>query len=84
MLAEPVYDQLKSIQQPTLIIYGQQDMLIPNRYLHPQLTTDKIAKDANNSIANSQLKMINNAGHFVHFDQPTTINNMITDFISNN
>lgn len=83
MLESPVYDRLPQIKQPVLIIYGKQDALIPNRQLHAGLTTKKVAESGHQKLPNSQLKMIDKAGHFVHFEQPDMVNKEILKFIKN-
>lgn len=80
MVDEPVFDYLKNINIPTLIIYGQQDNLIPNRFLNPGKTIE-IAKKGADQIANSRLEIINKAGHFVHFEQSEKVNSIIKDFL---
>ncbi|WP_375580744.1 alpha/beta hydrolase [Marivirga tractuosa] len=84
MLNEPVFDQLGEIEQPTLICYGQEDRLIPNTYLHKDLTTQSLGETATKKIPNSELKMIPKAGHFVHFDQPEQVNEIMKNFLKNN
>lgn len=84
MLNEPVFEQLGKIKHPTLICYGKEDRLIPNTYLHKNLTTELIGKTAQEEIINSQLEMIPKAGHFVHFDQPDKVNEIIKIFLENN
>ena len=84
MLNGPVYDQLSDIQCPSLIIFGQQDQLIPNRYLHKDLTTELIANRAKEAIPHAEMHMIDKAGHFVHFDQPEKINTLINKFLRTN
>lgn len=80
MVDEPVFDYLKEISVPTLVVYGQQDNLIPNRFLNPGKTAD-IAKKGAEQIANCQLEMIDKAGHFVHFEQATIVNTIMSDFL---
>jgi len=82
MLEGPVYDRLDEIRQPTLIIYGKQDALIPNRQLHPQLTTETVAERGTEKIPESRLKMVDRAGHFVHFEQPDVVNEVILNFLN--
>jgi pimeloyl-ACP methyl ester carboxylesterase len=82
MLEEPVYDQLPKISQPTLIIFGKQDALIPNKQLHPQLTTQQVAENGQGQLPNSQLQIIDKAGHFVHFEQSKQVNNAILKFLN--
>lgn len=80
MVDEPVFDYLKNISVPTLIVYGKQDNLIPNRFLNPGKTTD-VAKKGAEQIPNSQLEIINKAGHFVHFEQAEEVNAILKEFL---
>ncbi|QCK16874.1 alpha/beta fold hydrolase [Mangrovivirga cuniculi] len=82
MVNEPVFEKLGDLKPPVLIIYGKQDKLIPNKYLHPEMTTADIAKIANKEIPDSQMELIENAGHFVHFEQPEKTNELIKNFIN--
>ncbi|WP_296618759.1 alpha/beta hydrolase [Marivirga sp.] len=84
MLNEPVFEQLGEIKQPTLICYGKEDRLIPNTYLHKALNTKLIGEKATENIPNSKLEMIPKAGHFVHFDQPEKVNEIMKNFLENN
>ena len=81
MVTEPVIDKLEQIEQPTLVIFGANDNLIPNRYLNPG-TTEKIAKFGASKIKNSSLKMIDKAGHFVMFEKPEECNDAIIKFLN--
>jgi pimeloyl-ACP methyl ester carboxylesterase len=83
MLNEPVFDRLPQLNTPTLIIYGNQDRLIPNSYLHAGFTTKKIGISAQENIPNSTLKMVDKAGHFANFDQPDKVNELILNFLNN-
>lgn len=82
MLDGPVFSELKTIEQSTLIVFGQQDALIPNKQLHPQLTPKKVAELGHNELPNSTLHMIDEAGHFVHFEQAKTVNDLILKFLN--
>ena len=55
MLDEPVSHRLSDIKLPTLLLIGNQDYLIPNRMLHPMLTTQFVAKIGHQQLPNSQL-----------------------------
>lgn len=68
MLDEPVYSRLSEIGLPTLILYGEQDKLIPSRVLNPGLSTQAVAKAGAASIPNSQLLMLPECGHFVQWE----------------
>lgn len=82
MLEGPVFEKLSDIDHQTLIIFGKQDMLIPNRQLHPNLSTEKIAESGHKRLQNSQLKMVDQAGHFVHFEQSEIVNGEILNFLN--
>ncbi|MCP2043084.1 alpha/beta fold hydrolase [Pontibacter sp. HSC-36F09] len=81
MVDEPVYEQLQQVQVPTLIIFGAQDALIPNRYLNPNLTTQAVAETARDRIPNSQLVVLPEAGHFLQYEQAGAFNKAIRDFL---
>ena len=80
MVDEPVYDKLGQIAHPTLVIFGENDNLIPNRYLNPGKTED-IAKDGSSRMQNAELHMIEKAGHFVMFEQYEEFNQQVKDFL---
>ncbi|MHC1774251.1 MAG: alpha/beta fold hydrolase [Lentimicrobium sp.] len=80
MVDEPVIDLLNGITQPTLIIFGENDNLIPNRFLNPG-KTKKIAEAGKNKIPGSHLILVKKAGHFVQFEKPDEVNNGIMDFM---
>mgnify|MGYP000754833404 CR=1 FL=1 len=82
MINQPVYDYLPKLDLPVLVMYGENDNLIPNRYLNPGTTT-KIAKLGTNQIFGAQLKMIPKCGHFAQFDQSDFVNKSIMDFMNN-
>ncbi len=80
MVDEPVLELLPQIRQPALIIFGENDNLIPNRFLNPGRTS-AIAQIGKDKIPNSQLLMIPKAGHFVQFEKPTEVNAAIGEFL---
>jgi len=81
MLDEPVYDFLKELRPPTLVIFGEQDQLIPNRYFNPTLSTKQVAEVAQELIKNVQVEFIGESGHFVQFEKPKEVNLMIEQFV---
>ncbi|MCB0686101.1 MAG: alpha/beta hydrolase [Saprospiraceae bacterium] len=66
---------------PSLIIFGAQDQMIPNRILHASRTTREIAHFATTMLTNSNLSILENAGHFVHWEKATIVNQLILDFL---
>lgn len=80
MVDQPVIDKLEMIEQPSLIFFGENDNLIPNRYLNPG-TTREIAEAGHEKMTNSKLVLIPKCGHFSQFEKPEIINTEIRDFI---
>ena len=81
MVDEPVIGKLPQIKQPTLILFGANDNLIPNRYLNPGRTAD-IAEAGHRAIAGSELVLVPHAGHFLMFEKPDEVNREIKRFMS--
>jgi len=67
-------DKTNSIEVPCLIICGKYDQLTPVKY--SQFFHDKIK--------NSELSIIDKAGHGVMLEKPNQVNKVIEDFINNN
>jgi len=82
MLDEPIFDQLKNIKQRTLVVYGANDGLIPNKYLNPDLTTQAVGESGAGQMSNVTLKFIPECGHFISFDKPEETNEILHDFLS--
>jgi len=80
MVNEPVIDKLKDLKVRTLIFFGENDNLIPNRYLNPG-STKNIAETGAELIPDSKLIMVPKCGHFIMFEKPETIPQEIKDFI---
>lgn len=80
MVDEPVYDKLDQINVPVLVFFGENDNLIPNRYLNPGKTS-KIAEDGASKIKNSKLIMVPKCGHFMMFEKPEVFNSGVSEFL---
>ena len=80
MIEEPVWDKLDQIHQPTLIIFGERDGLIPNPFLHGGKTIN-VARIGEEAIPNSRLIMMPDCGHFVHFEKPGETNRAVLSFM---
>lgn len=81
MLGEPVFDRLKEIAVPTLILFGAEDQLIPNSFLHKNLTTFEVARKGHFEISGSKLAMIPKGGHFVQWECADAANEIIQAFL---
>jgi pimeloyl-ACP methyl ester carboxylesterase len=81
MLVHPVKDAFKNLAIPVLILFGTNDGLIPNKYLHPSLKMDELVKQSAALISNCKIVMIENAGHLVQFEKSVETNKMIKNFL---
>lgn len=81
LLYAPVFDQLRKITIPTLILYGIEDSLIPNKVLHP-ITLKEIGEAGASQIKNSKLVLIENCGHFLQYEKPKEFNSELINFFA--
>lgn len=81
MVDEPVLDLLPTIKHPTLILFGEYDNLIPNRFLNPGRTLD-VALKGHRLMPNSKLVMIPDCGHFLQFEKADVFNREVITFLS--
>jgi pimeloyl-ACP methyl ester carboxylesterase len=82
MLEGSVYDRLPMIKQPALIIFGEEDALIPAKF-YSRKDTKQLANDGASRLPNSRLHVLPKAGHFVHWEKATVVNRMIDDWLQN-
>ena len=82
MLAEPVIDRIGEIEVPVLMIFGKNDMLIPNKYFHPSESIDSLIETSREKFNNIEVRTIDEAGHFVNFEKAEKVNNEIRDFLN--
>lgn len=80
MLDESTAPYLEQIEQPTLIVYGQYDELIPNPYLHPGFARD-VFSEGHRRLPNSTLMEIPDAGHLSMLEQPAAFNEIVKGWL---
>lgn len=83
MVNQTVIDFLENITQPVLIVFGENDNLIPNPYLTGGFTKD-IAEIGHTKIKNSKLVMIPECGHFLQYEKSIIFNNSVLEFLKQN
>ncbi|WP_160328142.1 alpha/beta fold hydrolase [Solirubrum puertoriconensis] len=81
MLDGPVFERLGQVQQPTLVVFGADDFLIPNRALHPTLNTALVAEAGAKQLPHATLTMLPQAGHFAHFEKAAEFNKLVQEFV---
>lgn len=72
-LLNPVLENLHTISTPTLIIWGQQDRVLPLKHAY-------VAKE---HIPNARLHIIANCGHITNLECPDEFNNIVMQFLDN-
>ncbi len=75
--------EFSKIRTKTLIIYGENDRLIPNAVLNPKQKTMHIADRAGRLIADSKVILLKKTGHFLQFEKSEEINFLIKQFLAN-
>lgn len=80
MLDGRVFERLAEVEAPTLVVYGADDALIPNPYLHPALTTEAVAEAAR-AIPGARVELVPDAGHLVMLEQPEAVHALLTAFL---
>ncbi len=83
MVDDPVFSRLEQISQPTLVVFGKNDGLIPNPYLHGGYTQD-VAEKGVAALPNGELEIVPECGHFVQFERPDVVNPLVLEFLRRN
>jgi pimeloyl-ACP methyl ester carboxylesterase len=71
VVSQDVQEQATKIKVATLLIYGREDKSTPVEY----------GEILSSKISGSELKVIDNAEHFVHSDQPHQVEKLIKEFL---
>ena len=80
MLDDTVLNDLHKISQPSLVLFGRHDALIPNKLIH-HTTTERIATDAVKKMPHATLELLPDCGHFIHWEKADEVNRLITKFV---
>lgn len=81
MLERPVWDELNLITCPVLVLFGENDALIPNRAFHPNLTSTEVAEGGTARLPNGQLVLFPGAGHLFTIEQADLLADAIMRFL---
>ena len=82
MVDGPVRDRLEQLQTPTLVLFGAGDRLIPNRYLHPNMTTANVADSARAILPQAEVHLVEDAGHLLMLEQPEVFQRHLRAFLN--
>ncbi len=81
MLDQPVADRLDEIDVPTLVLFGDNDALIPNPFLHGGSTV-RMAKKSVKELPDAELVVLEKAGHMAQFERAQEWNREVTRFLA--
>ncbi len=81
MISDPVFSRLEVIAFPVLVMFGNNDALIPNKILH-QVSTKSVGEKGVAKLKNGTLKMIPDCGHFLQWEQASVVNAAIDAWLS--
>ncbi|MGY6522895.1 MAG: alpha/beta fold hydrolase [Mongoliitalea sp.] len=82
MVRQPLADLLESLQSPVLVLFGNNDDLIPNKLLNPHLTTQAVAASVEKLMPHAKVNLIPDAGHMLMFEQAKEVNRFIREFVN--
>lgn len=83
MLAEPVNHFLPHIHQPVLVLFGENDRLIPNKWVHPQMNIRDITNEAKNRLHQAAVKILPDCGHYLPMENGGGLAEEIEAFCKN-
>ena len=80
MIEHPVYARLPEVAVPTLILFGDDDRLIPNPIFHGG-SPRAIGEIGAQRIPGARLEMLRGAGHMAQHDRPEAWNALVMDWL---
>ena len=82
MLEGDVRDRLGEIDVPALVLFGAGDKLIPNQYLHENMTTADVAEQARTALPNATVHLVDDAGHLLMLERPAVFREKLRSFLA--
>lgn len=79
MLNEPVHARLHQLGAPTLILFGDDDKLIPNPFLHRGTAAELVEAELPR-MPDTQLVTLSDAGHLAQFEAADAWNQAVLEF----
>jgi pimeloyl-ACP methyl ester carboxylesterase len=81
MVELPTWDMLEGVSQPTLLIFGRFDKLIPNQFFHVLQKPQDVLESGKNKIRRSVPVLLDKCGHVPQWEQAEAVNQAIRDFL---
>lgn len=81
MVELPTWEMLESVRQPTLLIMGKNDKVIPNQFFHVMQKPQDIGELGKSRLTKATLQMIDRCGHFPQWEHSDAVNIAIIEFL---
>jgi pimeloyl-ACP methyl ester carboxylesterase len=81
MISDPVFEELPFVPQPTLVILGGRDRIIPNQVLNSTMSVDSVAESARR-MPRSEVVIYPDNGHFLQLEAPEAFSAAVEKFLS--
>ncbi len=70
MLDAPVLERLSEVHQPSCVLLGREDALVPSRWLRPSSTVEGFAAEIQRALPSAEVTVIPKCGHLIPFERP--------------
>lgn len=81
MINEPVLYKIQHIRHTTLVMFGEEDALIPSPLFKKHASTTSLARLITPLFPDARLHMIPEGGHFLSWEQAAAVNNNLKNFL---
>lgn len=81
MVRDRVNPGIEKIKAKVLILFGKNDDLIPHPVLHKDWDTSELAATESSKIPQVQLRLFDQCGHFLQWEQAELFNQAVKDFL---
>jgi pimeloyl-ACP methyl ester carboxylesterase len=81
MVELPTWEMLEGVRQPTLLVFGKNDKLIPNQFFHVMQKPQDIGELGKSRMNKATLQMIDKCGHLPQWEHPDAVNIAIIEFL---
>lgn len=82
MLEAPVHDRLAEVRQRALVLFGDNDRLVPNRLFRPHHSPRALAQEAGRRLG-AEVALLPRTGHLLAFEDPAGFVRELRRFLAN-
>ena len=81
MVSDPIRTHFPAIQQDLLVLFGEDDALIPHPRLHADQSPRALIPAGVHELPRAQLQFFEQCGHFLQWEQSERFNQAVRDFL---